>query len=219
MATPADRYNADYFLRGKETGVSLYEDYRWLPDLTRPMVEAMAAHLGIFPGESVYDFGCARGYVVRALREQGYQAYGSDVSTWAIQNADENAKPYVSVGDRVPFSVDWIIAKDVLEHVPEAELHEIIPNMMERARRGVFIVVPLADEATGRYVVPEYEEDTTHVIRWTLGQWIRLIEKYNDARFVVWRRFAVPGIKDNYRQYAEGNGFIHLERKPCRRSV
>ena len=218
MSLPADRFNADYFLRGREAGVSLYENYRWLPDLTRPMVTAMAQYLGIMPGESVYDFGCARGYVVRALREQGYAGFGGDISRWAILNADPEVKPYVEVADRVRYAVDWIISKDVLEHVPEAELLEIIPNFMQCARRGIFIVVPLSAEVDGCYVVPEYEEDLTHVIRWPMSKWIDLVEKFNDERFTVWRNFHVPGIKDNYRHFAEGNGFIFLERKKCRRS-
>ena len=37
-APNGSQYDEDYFLRGKQTGKSLYEDYRWLPELTRPMV-------------------------------------------------------------------------------------------------------------------------------------------------------------------------------------
>src|SRR5436305_1382867 len=82
------QYDEDYFLRGKESGKSLYSDYRWLPELTIPMVCAMIRHLGIGPDDTVLDFGCARGYVVKAFQELGYIAYGYDTSEWAVQNAD-----------------------------------------------------------------------------------------------------------------------------------
>ncbi len=75
-----EQYDADYFLRGKATGKSLYEDYRWMPGLTIPMVRSMISHLGIANADMVLDFGCARGYVVRAFRELGYLAYGYDTS-------------------------------------------------------------------------------------------------------------------------------------------
>ena len=74
MVTSGEVYDADYFLRGKQTGRSLYENYRWLPDLTIPMVAAMIRHLGIKPDDKILDFGCARGYVVKAFREMGYRA-------------------------------------------------------------------------------------------------------------------------------------------------
>src|ERR1019366_3070489 len=70
-------YDADYYLRGKQTGVSLYEDYRWMPELTVPMVGAIRDHLFIEQGETVLDFGCARGYIVKAFREVfEIEAYG-----------------------------------------------------------------------------------------------------------------------------------------------
>src|SRR3954469_1999410 len=84
-----DQFDSDYFLHGKQTGKSLYEDYRWMPELTIPMVERMIAHLGIVKGDTILDFGCARGYAVRAFQQLGYDAWGIDCSGWAIENCDK----------------------------------------------------------------------------------------------------------------------------------
>src|SRR3990167_2449572 len=95
--TPGSVYDDAYFLRGAETGKSLYTNYRWLPDLTIPMAKRIIEHLG-FEGDkstTILDYGCSRGYLVRALRGFGYKAYGVDVSAWAIENADEIAKPHL----------------------------------------------------------------------------------------------------------------------------
>lgn len=208
----SELYDADYFLRGRQTGKSLYEDYRWLPDLTVPMVCAMISHLGIEWDHSILDFGCARGYTVKALRELGYSAFGVDISKWALENADENTKKFLNeiafvdrCGGLGPMGFDWVLAKDVLEHIPDT--YRTIENLLNTARVGVFAVVPLG--SAGRYFVPEYEEDITHLHRWTLAEWVTLFIR---PGWSVEACYRVPGIKDNYAQYKTGNGFIVARR-------
>lgn len=213
--TPVDRspypgreYDADYYLHGKETGKSLYSDYRWLPDLTVPMCRRIVEYLGIRQGETVVDFGCARGYVVKALRILGLDALGQDISEWAIAHADEETKPYL-VPTGIPLTCDWLIAKDVLEHLDDATLCGVLRSASLGARKGIFAVVPLGD-GRGRYVVPEYEADITHRQRLTLAEWLeRFVEGFDDrCAWCFTACYRVPGIKDNWSHYREGNGFL-----------
>ena len=202
-----DRYDEDYFMRGKESGKSLYENYRWLPDLTIPMVEKITEHLGVELDDTIVDFGCARGYTVRALEELDFEyAYGVDVSEWAIKNCDKAVKG--RVGLQWPdVDVDWIFAKDVLEHIPTPTLQITIDTFAARARKGFFIVVPLATPL-GKYEVPEYEEDVTHVIRWTMHDWVETILHSLDHTWEISARYRLKGVKDNYAQFSRGNAFI-----------
>lgn len=203
-----EQYDEDYFLHGKETGKSLYENYRWMPDLTIPMVVRTISHCGIKPNHSILDFGCARGYLVRAFREMGYQAQGYDTSQWAIDNADDVVKDYVTNdANKITGKYDWVIAKDVLEHVEVVSY--TIPALMQYARRGVFVVVPLSAENRDNYVVPEYEKDVTHIHRFTLGTWVNMFLR---PGWSVEASYRVPGVKDNYAQYEKGNGFITCRR-------
>jgi hypothetical protein len=136
------QYDADYFLHGKEKGISLYEDYRWLPDLTLPMARAIVDHLGVQRGDTICDFGCARGYTVKALHQMGHVVWGLDISKWAVEHADNEVWEYVHQGTTISQETDWIIAKDVLEHV--VALSDTITDLMNNARKGVFVVVPLS---------------------------------------------------------------------------
>lgn len=208
-------YDADYFLRGKATGKSLYEEYRWLPDLTLPMVSAIAGHLDIKHSDMILDFGCARGYVVRGFRELGYNAYGYDVSKWALDNADPTVYQYLTGVRGIVFppdpvlTYDWVVAKDVLEHVPEVA--STVDVLMGAARKGVFAVVPLSAVDGGRYVVGCYERDVTHIHRATLATWAAMFIRPG------WRvecSYRVRGVKDNYwrPKYQTGNGFITCRR-------
>ena len=214
------QYDRAYYIDGRASGKSLYVDYRWMPSLTKPMCEAIVLHCGIEKGHSILDFGCARGYVVRAFRELGYKAWGIDISKWAIDNCDGTVKEYVQMLDEPHDAFDWIIAKDVLEHIPSPALESAIAKLLMRARVGVFVVVPLAEmfpseemysgmdgKPVLRYVVPEYEKDITHCQRMNLLEWAH---KFHDASldFSLRLSHVVPGVKQNYAQYTRGNGFI-----------
>lgn len=202
-------YDEAYFLRGQETGKSLYKDYRWLPDLTIPMVRSLIQTLSLEPHQTICDFGCARGYVVRAFRELGFcNVFGIDASEWAVTNADPSVKEFVKVGLRLGEKVDWVIAKDVLEHVPN--LLEVIYDFHAYARTGFFVVVPLSPSKGEPYEVPEYEKDLSHLHRMNLCEWLDLLRH---PEWDVEGVYRLPGIKDNYAAYARGNGFIRGIRK------
>ena len=201
-------FDEDYYLRGPETGKSLYQDYRWLESLTVPMCKAIAEHCEFSTEHQILDFGCARGYVVKALRMLGYQAFGCDISYWAIGNCDPDVAHYVGDTETMLYpedEYDWIIAKDVLEHVEDVQ--DVVARLRTFANKGMFVVVPLAYGKT--YVVPEYEKDVTHLHRMTLAQWS---EMFIRPGWTVEARYAIPGIKDNYASWDRGNGFITARR-------
>lgn len=203
-------YDQAYFLDGKRSKKSLYENYSWMPDMTIPMVQKIIEHCGIDRDDSILDYGCARGYVVRAFRELGYQSYGVDVSQWAINNCDETVKMYVNHANYLTEQHDWIIAKDVLEHVgPVKEVAEV---MMAFAKKGIFVVVPLADAPGSPYVVPDYEKDITHLWRWPMSWWFDVFMKEG---WSVECSYRIPGVKDNYFKpgWERGNGFITARRQ------
>lgn len=204
-----DIYDEDYFLRGETSGKSLYTDYRWLPDLTVPMARSIVDYLGISYDHTILDFGCARGYFVKALRHLRYKSYGIDISQWAIDNADEEVKKYVRLGKQVTSSFDWVIAKDVLEHVEDVEI--VTQSMLHHARVGIFVVVPTSPKDGAPYVLEDYERDITHIHRLTLSSWVGL---FLARGWDVTATYRVPGIKDNHYQPAwePGDGFLICRR-------
>lgn len=174
-------YAFDYYENGKASGTSCYENYRWLPDTTRPMVGAVMEALGIEPGDTVLDYGCAKGFIVRAFRERGVEAWGLDVSTYALNCAPREARPYVMHtstrwrGPGYPVRFDWLFCKDVLEHIESCKLTATVKQLARDCQQA-FIVVPLADGGT--YNAPENELDVTHEIRRPLDWWATLLGEY-----------------------------------------
>ena len=66
-------YDKDYYECGIESGKSLYNNYRWMPELTIPFCSRIVEHLKISTEQKVLDFGCAKGYSVKAMRLLGRQ--------------------------------------------------------------------------------------------------------------------------------------------------
>lgn len=204
----ASLYNADYYERGTVLGISGYRDYRWIPELTIPMAHFIIRYLHLYPGDKVLDFGAAKGYLVKALRLLGMEAYGYDVSKYAVEHCHEDVRPYMSRTKYLAAPYQWILAKDVLQHIEEKELLPLLRKWLKYTA-GVFVVVPLAHH--GAYVIEEYAKDITHRICYSLEEWKDCFEKAGWN--VKWSTTRIQGIKDNYATFEDGNGFFTLEKR------
>lgn len=208
-------FGEDYFLRGEELGLSGYSSYSWKPDATLPMACYIQRYLGIKGGDrgnSVLDWGCSRGYLVKALRMLNIESYGYDVSEWAITNCDPSVKDYVSTTvDLRPMSYDFVIAKDVMEHLTKGQLSEVLPKLLSAATKAVLIIVPLTGEDGGPYLCPRDEKDPTHKIRWNLTTWLSFLQNL-DRRCVCSGSFYVPGIKQENCNWENSCGFFLIKR-------
>jgi SAM-dependent methyltransferase len=208
-------FDEDYFENGIVTGKSCYVNYHWMPELTIKMANKMIKHLGLKEGDRVLDFGCAKGFLVRALRILSINAFGCDISRYAIGKADPEVKHACKLmknGTTIPFGhkFDWIVSKDVLEHIKEKDIDVFLEKAREVADR-MFHVIPLADKQ-GNLIVPEYELDKTHVLKKDFEWWMSKFQSLGWEP--VLSTFEVDGIKDNWTsKYEKGNGFFVLEKR------
>jgi SAM-dependent methyltransferase len=206
-------YDENYFQHGIETGKSNYQNYRWVPELTIPMAMTTIDYLGIKKGQSVLDFGCALGYLVKALRLLHREAWGVDISEYALSNLDkavENFCFHVSDLYVMPKNkYDFCIAKDVFEHLQKSSLEETLASIIKA--RILFVVVPLGKE--GVFTAPANRIDKSHVIceelKWWEGSFLK-------TGWQLQRKscYKIEGIKDAYyKEYPKAHGFFTLKRK------
>ena len=185
-------YDADYYERGIETGKSNYQNYSWRPELTIPMAMAIIDYLGIKATASVLDFGCAKGYLVKAMRMLHRETWGYDISRYATSEADSEVRSYVtSLLGCFGWKFEYIICKDVLEHIPENKLRKQLAIF---DAQEIFTIVPLG--VNGKYKAPANDRDATHVICEGADWWIRLFANCGwSLRHVS---DTMPHIKDHY---------------------
>lgn len=204
-------FDENYFMNGIATGVSNYVDYRWLPEISLPCVHRMMNHLGARTGELVLDVGCALGMYVKALRLMGFEAFGYDISEWAIANCDPAVKSYVSTSWPTYFP-DWVTMKDCAEHIPVGQLGELFAKLDVKRPKGLLIIVPLTSTEGGQYLREEDEMDKTHLIRWPLASWIEFLETFF-PKYTLSASYHLPGIKPASEQVAHSTGFFKLLRQ------
>lgn len=207
------QFNRDYYEDGIRKHISGYEDYHFMP--TRSFPEAVSIRDGLrqegITFNTVVDYGCAKGFLVYALTMLEFDARGVDISQYAIENCLPQVKERVCLLDQnlttTVQPVDLVIAKDVLEHVPEEDMPDVLADF-KRVANHVLIVVPLGDG--DRFRVREYEVDTTHRTRKDEAWWIN---KVHDAGFRLKRfDYKLGAVKEKWLgEYPYGNGFLILE--------
>jgi len=117
---------------------------------------AEARSIAALPGvRTVLDVGCAKGYLVKALRDAGLEAYGVDVSEYAVSAADPSIRPYLRV-----MGVQEIVANErydlvhvsgVLVYLTLSEIERALLRFHEIARAGI-----LANEPTREQILEWY---------------------------------------------------------------
>lgn len=95
--------------------------------------------------QRVLDAGCAKGFLVAALRERGVEAFGFDVSELAVAEAPDGARPHVRVGsltDPIEDRFDLITCIEVIEHLDPADAATAVANLCAASDRVLLSSTP-----------------------------------------------------------------------------
>lgn len=140
--TCSTEYDAQYYAEALGTPYERSNPH-WLEFFDR-----VAAHIveSVAPSTAL-DVGCAHGFLVERLRERGVDAYGFDISSYAIGQAHESIRPYVwqaSVVDGLELGVgyDLITCIEVLEHLTPDDGAVAIANLCAHTDRVLFSSTP-----------------------------------------------------------------------------
>jgi len=111
--------------------------------------------------KTVLDAGCAWGFLVEGFRNRGVDAFGVDISEYAIQNVHPDIKSYCRVGSIVepfPNRYNLITCIEVLEHLPQPEAEKAIENLCAHTDEIIFSSTPFDYKEVTHFNVhdPEY---------------------------------------------------------------
>ena len=122
--------------------------------------------------KTVLDAGCALGYLVAALRDLGVEAYGIDISEYAISSVQEKIKDFCYVGslceklpDELPQSYDLVLCIEVLEHLSAEDGVIAINNLCKYSDHILFSSSP------------DDFEDITHINVQQREYWAKIFAK------------------------------------------
>jgi O-antigen biosynthesis protein len=157
-------YDAEYYRCG--FGEEAYERNTHWPEFFARIAEELIRSL---KPESVFDAGCAWGFLVEAFWDRGVEARGVDISEYAIRNVRLDMQPYCRVGSvSTPLDreYDLITCIEVLEHIPADEADEAIANLCRFGKRILFSSTPR-----------DLEEESHINVRPVAG-WLRSFQKH-----------------------------------------
>lgn len=140
-------YNQSYY-EAYDIGSSKvsYEHSQELKDFMGHVADEIVDNLH---PKTVLDAGCAMGFLVAALRDRGVEAYGIDVSEYAISRVREDIRPFCRVHsadqrlpEDMPGHYDLVVTIEVLEHLEENDGIRMVQNLCRYSDTILFSSTP-----------------------------------------------------------------------------
>ena len=162
---PGEWYDQDYFENGLKSNWS--NGYKW--SAFSGLFQDTARFLtSIFPkAQSFLDVGCAKGFLVRALREQRKEAWGIDASPWAIRNTERASAPFVRLASLDTYApekaFDVLLVFSVLESLTEPQIQGFLQRFRHTTRHAILAVITSPPESSAPPNLPNDSNDISHI--------------------------------------------------------
>lgn len=167
------------------------------------------------------DAGCAMGLLVEALRTRGVDAEGLDISAYAIEKAEGEARGHcrvASLTDDLGSRYDLIVCIEVLEHMPPADGLAALANICRHTDDVLFSSSPY-DLAEATHVNVQPPEGWAELF--AREGFLRDLD-YDASYITPWavryrrRREAIPRV---VREYERAAARLAIERNELRQQV
>lgn len=138
----ASKFGRDYFDGDRLYGYGGYVyDGRW-----REVANRIISHYELATGAKVLDIGCAKGFLVKDLRDLGIDATGIDVSRYAISNCHPEVVSYVIEGDarKLPYEnnyFDLVVSFNTLHNLERSEIIRALKEISRVSKKESFVQV------------------------------------------------------------------------------
>jgi len=127
--------------------------------------------------DKILIVGCEDERMVKALRNHGFNAYGSDINPYGIERSSPQMQKYLIVDDILHTKIaensfDLVICRFLLEHFSHEEIALALKNLHKISRRLVYIGVTSVNNK-------HFKLDKTHKTALTTSQWNSLLLSSN----------------------------------------
>ena len=125
-----------------------YGGYRYMEGRWEKVARAMVEHYGIKPGDKILDVGCGKGFLLYDFTKvvPGLELHGIDISEYAIENAKEEIKDRLRVGNAtsLPFEdnyFDFVFSITTLHNLHCYDLDKALREIQRVGRKNKYICV------------------------------------------------------------------------------
>jgi SAM-dependent methyltransferase len=125
-----------------------YGGYRYMPGRWAPVAKAIIDQYGIKAGDKILDIGCGKGFLLYeiSLLVPGVEIFGIDISEYAIENAKEEIKGRLQIGNAInlPFPdkyFDLVFSITTLHNLHNYDLDKALREMERVGKKNKYLCV------------------------------------------------------------------------------
>lgn len=141
----ARQFGKEFFDGDRSVG---YGGFSYHPRFWGPVIPDFQRHFGLDSDSSVLDVGCAKGFMLYDMSRliPGIRVQGIDISQYAIDNAKDEVREHLEVGDAadLPYeddSFDVVISITTVHNLEYEACGRALAEIERVARRGSFVTV------------------------------------------------------------------------------
>lgn len=175
----ARKFGQEYFDGERKYG---YGGYYYHPRFWQETVKDIQNYYHITSKSSILDVGCGKGFMMHDFTTllPGIQITGIDISKYAVNNALEDMKSRIKVGDakKLPFqdkSFDLVISINTIHNLPLRECKQAIREIQRVRKRHAFITVDAYRNSEEKKRLEAW--NLTALTYMSVAQWIKLFDE------------------------------------------
>lgn len=144
--------------------------------------------------KNVLDIGSGTGKLVKYLRRLGIEAYGIEISTYALESSEKETRPFIRKGDigKIPYdddSFDLVVSFDVLEHIERSKIKKAAEEAIRVSRKLVLHKIYTVENT---WIKIAHRQDFSHVSVLSQGFWYNLFRSIDNVSIVKKFVFKLP---------------------------
>ncbi len=191
----ASFYDRDYF-EGKKGEYRLSYTKSFMGNLIQNIVNfyrALCIKTVINP-KNCLDVGCGTGKLVHYLRMLGIEAYGIEISPYALSEAKKEVKPYLKYGDitKIPYpdnNFDLVSTSDVLEHIERAKLKKAVEETVRVSRKWTLHKIYTLENS---WITFSHGKDFSHLSVLSRSFWLNMFRTMENISVIRKFFFKLP---------------------------
>lgn len=168
----ADLYTKDYFENQGGSNYTEYIDWPFFKERAGWLVET-------YNPKSVFELGCAKGFMIDHLVALGIDAHGVEISEYAYSQAKNKARIWnLDFTDEfLPINLrdDLVVSFDVLEHLPVDKVDQVV-KWLKGAKQQFHMIT------TDEY---DFHGDHTHFSMHPKQWWIDKFEEHGVKNYTI----------------------------------
>ncbi|MDD2886729.1 MAG: class I SAM-dependent methyltransferase [Aliarcobacter sp.] len=141
----ARKFGQDFFDGDRKHG---YGGFNYMSRFWQPVIPTFIKHFNLNENSKVLDVGCAKGFMLFDMKEAipNITIEGIDISSYAIENAKEEIKQFLRVGNakELPYednSFDVVISINTIHNLEKKECAKALQEIQRVSRGKSFITV------------------------------------------------------------------------------